>query len=155
MENTIDHKKAHERVREATAALELAQHELRVARDNRAKAREMTARALAAYNQAVPTMTPLENQRAFIEASNADRAARHGKPYRRPYSGGPSVVDHTAAAMAGGIGPGARAGGGASYKRGGVSLAQASAINAQRIRRERATAEANANYDKGKPTKAL
>jgi hypothetical protein len=66
----------------------------------------------------------------------------------RPYQGGPSIVDRMASAMKGGIGPGSRAGGGVAYRRGGVSLAQASAMNAQRARQQRASAEANAAFDK-------
>jgi hypothetical protein len=126
----------HIALRMAEDALDQARHELRVARDTLTRARERVGRRLADYNASQPIMTPLQNTRAWIASNNADRAARAGHPYARALKGvGPSAVDRTAAAYAGGN---SRAGGGKSYSRGGVSLAEAARLNAQRIRLERA-----------------
>ncbi len=126
----------HIALRMAEDALDQARHELRVARDTATRCRETVGRRLADFNATAPVISALENAKDHIRGENERRAARAaGLLPRQSYKGGPSVVDRTAAAYAGGN---ARAGGGVAYRRGGVSLAQAAALNAQRIRLERA-----------------
>ena len=122
-------------VREAEDKLGIARQELREARQAAADARAEIAKRLADYNASVPIISREQNVREFIASSNHERAQRAaGLIPPRAYRGGISQVDRMASAMAGGSGHGSRAGGGAAYKRGGVSLAEASRLNAQRAR---------------------
>jgi hypothetical protein len=126
-----------EALRQAEAALELARHELRQARDTLTSARQNLATRLADYNRAAPTITAEQNTRDWIAANNAERA-------RRAAANGhyqPNVTQTAKAMSGGGYGNDIRTrrGGGAAYRRGpgGVQAftkAQALTITAQRIR---------------------
>ena len=127
----------HEALRRAEVALDAAQHELRVARDTLASARQNLATRLADYNRAAPTISAEQNTRDWIAANNAERA-------RRAAANGhyqPNVTQTAKAMSGGGYGNDIRTrrGGGAAYRRGpgGVQAftkAQALTITAQRIR---------------------
>jgi multidrug resistance efflux pump len=127
----------HIALRSADAALDVARHDLRVARATLANARETVGKSLAAYNAATPTITPEQNIRQHLAANQAERArkAARGMFQYRP------TVSETAKAMAGG-GYGndmrARRGGGAAFRRGAYTKAQAATVNAQQIRAARA-----------------
>ncbi len=130
----------HQVVRNATAALDAARHNLRVARDKLAKARENVGRKLAEYNQATPTISAEQNVRDWIASNNAARAARAGA--NGHYT--PNVTATARAMGGGGHGNDIRTsrGGGAAFRRGpgGVkaySKAQAAEINATRAREAR------------------
>ena len=126
-----------EALRQAEAALELARHELRQARDMLTSARQNLATRLADYNRAAPTISAEQNTRDWIVANNAERA-------RRAAANGhyqPNVTQTAKAMSGGGYGNDIRTrrGGGAAYRRGpgGVQAftkAQALTITAQRIR---------------------
>jgi len=128
-----------EALRLAVAALDAARHDLRVARDALTSARANVAKALAAYNQAVPVISAEQNTRDWIASNNAERARRAAE---RGYL--PPTLTQTARAMGGGgHGPSneirTRRGGGPAYRRGpdgqpAYSKAQAAQITAQRIR---------------------
>jgi hypothetical protein len=134
----------HIALRSADAALDVARHDLRVARATLANARETVGKSLAAYNAATPTISAEQNVRDWIASNNAARAARAGtNGHYQPN------VTQTARAMGGG-GHGddirTRRGGGAAYRRGpgGVQAftkVQALTINAQHIREAAAKAK--------------
>jgi hypothetical protein len=128
-------------VRDAESALDVARHELRLARDTLAGARATVAKRLTDYNRATPAITPEQNVRDWIASNNAARAERAAQ--RGHYQ---PTVTQTAKAMSGG-GYGndirTRRGGGAAYRRGpgGVKAytkAEAATANALRIREARA-----------------
>lgn len=132
----------HEAVRSAEAALDVAWHELRLARDAFTSARENVAKRLADYNAAAPVMTPEQNVRGWIADNQAERARRAAEN-RLPYT--PSVTQTAKAMGGGGYGNDIRTrrGGGAAYRRGpgGVQAftkAQAMTVEAARIRAARA-----------------
>lgn len=136
----------------AEHALDLARERGRQARQAVADARAAVARCLSDYNASMPTCTPYENTRAYLASTAREREDRAaGRIPPRAYTGGRSQVDRMAAAMSGGTGPGpqgvrmpdgtvqvqgglSRAGGGAAFKRGAYSKAQAAIANAARAR---------------------
>lgn len=142
-EATADAIPPQDAVRNATDALDVARHNLRVARDTLARARENVGKRLAEYNQATPTISAEQNVRDWIASNNAARAARAGaNGHYQP------TVTQTAKAMSGGYGNDIRTrrGGGAAYRRGpgGVQAytkAQAQTIEAGKIRAARAAAK--------------
>jgi hypothetical protein len=124
-----------ETLRQAEAAVDVARHELRQARDTVAKSRENVARRLADYNRVTPTFSAEENTRQWISANNAARAERAASRFI------PTVTETARAMGGGGHGDDIRTkrGGGTAYRRGpggttAFTKTEAMTIEANRLR---------------------
>jgi hypothetical protein len=128
-----------EALRQAEAAVDVARHELRQARDTVTQSRTGFAKALANYNRAAPVMTAEENTRQWIAGNQAEKARLAGRQTYIP------TVTETARAMGGGN---HRHGGGKAYRRGvpgnikAYTQAEAMTLEANRLRLAAAAAAA-------------
>ena len=115
-------------LREAVAALDRARFEARQCRAATLEARTNFARCLGAWNASGPApQTQAELMKEHIASNQAERAKRYAAGQGVHYPG----VGRTAKALAGGN---AKNGGGASYRRGAFTRAQAMEINAAKLR---------------------
>jgi hypothetical protein len=113
----------------AEHALDLARVEARQCRAATVEARTAFAKALEDWNHTQPVMTQEQQARAYIATSQANRARRAaaGQGFYHP------GITRTAQAIGAG-GHNVKRGGGASYRRGAFTKAQALEINANRLR---------------------
>lgn len=111
----------------AEHALDLARAEARERRTATASARAAFAKALERWNHSQPIQTQEQALRDYVNQSNADRARRVAAGQGVYHPG----ITRTAKAMSGGN---QQRGGGASYKRGAFTRAQAMEIEAGKLR---------------------
>jgi hypothetical protein len=116
------------------AALQQAEHQLDLARVHArecrstvAEARTAFSKALAGWNTTQPIQTQAELMKEHIASNQAERAKRYAAGQGVHYAG----VGRTAMALAGGN---MRNGGGAAYRRGAFTRAQAMEINAAKLK---------------------
>ncbi len=123
-------------LRDADKAVDQARADLRIAGQNVQRARAELAACLTTWNAGAPVLTPEQLRRQHINASQADRARRAeaGLVHR------PLTVSETAKAIGIG-GHRSQRGGGAAYRRGAFSKAQALEVNARRAAAEQAAAK--------------
>jgi hypothetical protein len=116
------------------AALQQAEHQLDLARVHArgcrsivAEARTAFSKALAGWNTTQPIQTQEQLMKQYIASNQAERAKRYAAGQGIHYMG----VGRTAKALAGGN---AKNGGGAAFRRGAFTRAQAMEINAAKLR---------------------
>jgi hypothetical protein len=117
----------YEAMRAAEQALNDARQELRDRRNAVQASRVAFGKALEDWNRGAPVATHEQAARQFIAASNADRVARAAAGQGIWHPG----ITRTAKALAGGN---QKAGGGAAYRRGAYTKAQALTAESNRLR---------------------
>jgi hypothetical protein len=130
-------------LREAEHQLDLARAEARRCRAATTEARANFARCLGAWNATQPIQTQEQLMKQHIASNQAERAKRYAAGQGVFYPG----VGRTAKALAGGN---AKNGGGAAYRRGAYTRAQAMEIEAGKLRAAAATRMNGSNASRAK-----